>query len=265
MGAFFDHFLKGDDNGWDQRPAVMLNIRHIDRYELREEPTWPLATTSWTTWYLDSLDGTLGAARPVAEATSSFDAASTHRVRFTSSEFEQDTEITGPLSARLSVSSTTEDADLFVVLHLIDPHGAEVLWEGLADPQMPVAHGWLRASHRAVDERISTEARPFHGHRSSELLQPERIYEVHVEIWPTCVVVPAGYRLALTIGGTDYEHGLTPTDRTTFASPLRGSGPFVHPLEGRGGPAERYRGTTTIHTGPAYNSTLLLPFIEGTQ
>ena len=51
---FFDHFLKGLDNGWDQQPRVQLNIRHPgERFVLRHENEWPLARTQWTKLYLD--------------------------------------------------------------------------------------------------------------------------------------------------------------------------------------------------------------------
>ena len=32
---FFDYFLKGEANGWDKQPRVQLNVRHLDRFELR--------------------------------------------------------------------------------------------------------------------------------------------------------------------------------------------------------------------------------------
>ena len=35
---FFDHFLKGEDNGFDREPRVQLNIRHADgSFRLRHE------------------------------------------------------------------------------------------------------------------------------------------------------------------------------------------------------------------------------------
>ena len=52
---FFDYFLKGIANGWDQQPRVQLNIRHPgERFVLRHENEWPLARTQWTKFYLDT-------------------------------------------------------------------------------------------------------------------------------------------------------------------------------------------------------------------
>ena len=50
---FFDHFLKGIDNGWDKRPKVLLNVRHPgEKFVPRAENEWPLARTQWTKFYL---------------------------------------------------------------------------------------------------------------------------------------------------------------------------------------------------------------------
>jgi len=38
---FFDHFLKGLDNGWDKTPPVTLNVRHPgEKFVLRHEHEW---------------------------------------------------------------------------------------------------------------------------------------------------------------------------------------------------------------------------------
>ena len=57
--AFFDHFLHGKSNGWDKRPRVTLQVRHLDRFEERAENEWPLARTKWTRLYLDPANGAL--------------------------------------------------------------------------------------------------------------------------------------------------------------------------------------------------------------
>src|SRR4051795_12301296 len=54
---FFDHFLRGLDNGWDAQSPVTLQVRHIDpgakgsipgRSVERAENAWPLERTEWT-------------------------------------------------------------------------------------------------------------------------------------------------------------------------------------------------------------------------
>src|SRR5690606_8890412 len=97
-----------------------------------------------------------------------------------------DTEITGPLAAKLFVSSSTADADLFLVVRVFDPLGREVTFQGALDPHTPIAQGWLRASHRKLDPALSTPYRPYHPHDEMEPLTPGEIYELDIEIWPTC-------------------------------------------------------------------------------
>ncbi len=88
--------------------------------------------------------------RPPPAARSSFDALG-DGVTFISPPLEQDTEITGPLAAKLFVSSSTTDADLFLVFRVFTPDLREVTFMGAIDPHTPIAQGWLRASHRKLD------------------------------------------------------------------------------------------------------------------
>jgi hypothetical protein len=82
-----------------------------------------------------------------------------------------------------------------------------------------------------------------------------------VEIWPTCVVLPAGYRLALTVQGKDYEYPHATTSRlSNFKNDLRGSGPFLHD-DPHDRPSGVFGGRTTLHLGGEHVSFLRLPLI----
>src|SRR5690606_7201155 len=142
---FFDHFLKGEDNGWDRRPRVMLRVRRVDGFVDRTEDDWPIPRTRWTRMYLHG-DGRLSTEPPTEAATVEFDALG-DGVVFTTDPFTEETEVTGPSSLGITVSSSTTDADVFVVVGLVDPEGKEVVFQGALDPHSPIAHGWLRASH----------------------------------------------------------------------------------------------------------------------
>src|SRR5262249_58171477 len=102
-------------------------------------------------------------------------------------------------------SSTTTDADLFLTLRVLDPRGKDVTFVSALDPAGVVAAGWLRASHRAIDPERSRPYRPWHPHDRAEPLTPGEVVQLDVEIWPTSVVLPVGYRLALTVQGRDFE------------------------------------------------------------
>src|SRR6185312_2884725 len=113
----------------------------------------------------------------------------------------------GSISIRKdSVLSSTEDADIFVVLRVFAPDDGEVVFQGALDPHTPIGQGWLRASHRKLDPALSTPYRPYHSHDERQRLTPGEPVELDIEIWPTSIIVPPGYRIALTIRGKDYEH-----------------------------------------------------------
>jgi len=224
---FFDHFLKGLDNGWDREPRVQLQVRHVDRFVPRAEQEWPLARTRWTRLYLNS-DGNRLQTEPVAsEGAVVYDGLGDGAdFSFT---VEEDTEITGPMAAKLFVSSTTPDADLFLVVRVFSPAGDEVVFQGALDPNTPIAQGWLRASQRKLDSARSLPYRPYHTHDEIQPLTPADVYELDVEIWPSSIVVPAGYRVTLSVRGKDYEYGGELDEfARNFHYAGRGCGPFVH-------------------------------------
>ncbi len=257
---FFDHYLKGADNGWERRPRVLLQIRHVDRFVARAEEAWPIPRTRWTRFYLDAAAMGL-ASRPAAHARAvAFAALDDGGITFSTPPLTAETEITGPVAAKLFVSSSTTDADLFLVLRVFDPGGREIDFQGALDPHTPIGQGWLRASHRRLDPALFTEWRPYHLHDRHEPLAPGEVYELDIEIWPTCLVVPAGFRIALTILGKDFERAGPSLRMQSFVNPMRGSGPFLH-NDPADRPFELFGGRTTIHAGGAYGSYLLLPII----
>jgi len=257
---FFDHFLQGIDNGWEREPRVRLKVRHLDRFEERTEADWPIPRTNWTTLHLDGATLALRDAAPAGGTGVSFDALG-DGVTFTTAPLPQATELTGPAAVKLWVSSSTTDADLFVVLRVFAPDGEEVTFMGAIDPHTPIAQGWLRASHRRLDPALTKPWRPYHTHDRLEPLTPGLPVELDIELWPTCLVVPAGYRIALTVRGRDYEYAKATGARlSNFKNELRGCGPFLHD-DPRDRPPAVYGGRTTLHLDARHPGWLLLPVI----
>src|SRR5258706_3704733 len=253
---FFDHFLKGKGD-WPKQPKVQLQVRHVDKFVERQENEWPIARTRWTKAYLNP-GGNL---RPEpAQSTVTFDAMG-NGVTFLSEPVAVQTEITGPLAARLTVSSTTADADLFLIFRVFTPDLREITFMGAIDPHTPIAQGWLRASHRKLDPKLSQPWRPYHTHDEKQPLKPGERVELEVELWPTSIVRSAGQRLALTVRGKDYEWQKSTGARlSNFKNELRGCGPFLH-HDPRDRPPEIFGGKTTLHFGPGREAYLLLPVI----
>ena len=258
---FFDYFLKGIDNGWAaQQPRVQLNVRYPgEKFVLRSENEWPLARTRWTRFYLDPVAMALSPTPVTAAGQVAYEAQG-DGLTF-SMTVERETEITGPMAAKLFVASSTRDTDLFLIVRVFDPQGKEVTFMGSTDPNTPIANGWLRASHRRLDEKRSRPYRPYHPHDRVEPLTPGEVYECDVEIVTSCIVVPAGWRVALTIRGKDYEYaGELSEFAKKFHYGTRGTGGMTH-----GDPDDRppavFGGRTTLHTGGGRESYLLLPII----
>jgi predicted acyl esterase len=257
---FFAHFLKGEKNGWDRQPRVQLQVRHVDRFVERHENEWPISRTRWTKFFPDPRGHRLAATAPRAQASVSF-AALGEGVSFFSDPVEVETEITGPLAARLFVSSTTADADLFLVFRVFTPDLREVVFPGAIDPHTPIAQGWLRASHRKLDPVLSTAYRPYHAHDERQPMLPGEVARLDIELWPTSIVVPAGHRLALTVRGRDYEFAKSTGARlSNFKNELRGCGPFLHD-DPHDRPGSVFGGTTTLHFVPGRESYILVPVV----
>ena len=257
---FFGHFLKETNDDWKKQPRVQLQVRHVDRFVERHENEWPIARTQWTKFYLDAASHSLSREPVNSTGSVTYDALG-EGASFMSPPLETETEITGPLAARLFVSSSTTDADLFLVLRVFTPDLREVVFMGAIDPHTPVAQGWLRTSHRRLDAKLSAPHRPYHTHDERQPLKPGEVVPLDIELWPTSVVVPAGYRLALSVRGRDYEwQKHTGARLSNFRNELLGCGPFLHD-DPRDRPAAVFSGKTTLHVGPDSPSYILLPVI----
>jgi predicted acyl esterase len=137
----------------------------------------------------------------------------------------------------------------------------EVVFQGAIDPHTPIGQGWLRASHRKLDKKLSTPYRPYHSHDKEQPLKKGEVVELDIEIWPTSIVVPAGCRIGLSIRGKDYVYaGPSGGKLSNFKNELTGCGPFLHD-DPRDRPADVFGGTTSLHFGRDKQPYLLVPII----
>jgi len=258
---FFDYFLHGKKAGWAKQPKVLLQIRHPgEKFVARAEDAWPIPRTKWTKYYLDPATMALGSRKPTATSKLAFEAMG-DGLTFLTPPLAEATEITGPSALKLFASSSTKDADLFIVLRVFTGDMKEVVFQGAIDPHTPIAQGWLRASHRKLDKKLSLPYRPYHTHDRQEPLKKGQTVELDIEIWPTCIAVPKGYRIALSIRGKDYEYGGGSGGKlSNFKNELTGCGPFLHNKpEDR--PPAIFGGITTLHFGRSRQPYVLLPIV----
>ena len=267
---FFDHWLKGIDTGLMREPPVKLLIRKggHGNAEWRFENEWPIKRTQWTSFYLrinaradTEVCGTLVPEAPRRMTSVSYPATGVSKagvasaswtstalagsVPLSGASFEslplaEDTEVTGPVVLVIWVSSTGEDLDLFATLRNIAPDGSDVFELGQQGQPIPVAKGWLRASHRILDPAQSLSYRPFHAHARRQWLKRGEVVRLDVEIWSTSMVFKKDHRIRLDIQPRD---GI-------------GSAPYTHYHADYNAGAQN-----TIHVGGSRASHLLLPII----
>ena len=148
-----------------------------------------------------------------------------------------------------------------MILRVFTPDLREVTFMGAIDPHTPVAQGWLRASHRKLDEKLSLPYRPYHTHDEAQPLKPNEVVQLDIELWPTSIVVPAGHRIALTVRGRDYEFAKSTGARlSNFKNELLGCGPFLH-NDPRDRPAAIFDAKNTLHFGAGREAFVLLPIV----
>jgi predicted acyl esterase len=202
---FFDHWLRGIDNGVMSEPAVTY-------YTFNEHPakawksssTWPLRGEKRTKFLLGA--GALKAGKsPRGEKSStmtvsySTDAENFWNtgMTFVTEPLEQDTEVTGHASARLWLSSTTTDADVIARIDDVAPDGTH---------RYVGVEGKLRASLRATGtppyEYLGLPWHPF-TQASAQPLQPGVPVELQMEFLPTSYLFKAGHRIRLTLQFAD--------------------------------------------------------------
>ncbi|ORY71827.1 X-Pro dipeptidyl-peptidase C-terminal non-catalytic domain-containing protein [Pseudomassariella vexata] len=273
--SFLDAFLKGEDRvGWSvpgKVAPVTVTLRKGDVgfndaekekvYAKREEEAWPIPRTQYTRFYLTP-DKDLSLEKPASEPKRvvSYQALGSlekpQLVQFTTAPFEEETEITGHITAHLNVSMTPtpeesageKDIDLFVTLRHYDATGKEIYYTGTAGDPVPLCKGWLRVSMRKThDENPKNRSYlPYREYFSTDVLsvKANEVYGVDVEVWPTNVVVEKGNRLVFEVGSGDTQ----------------GSGIFQHCDEGDRSTA-RFAGQNHIHFGGRLENYVTLPVI----
>lgn len=238
---FFDHFLKGESNGFENTRSVRLEVREsLDRYEVRYEDDWPIPDTTYMRLFLNASSGKLIDTLTRRNTTVTYDPMydnATFTVKFNS-----DTEITGNMKLKLWVSTSQgEDMDLFVGIKKLNIEGNEVTFYAKSGYTLgPVALGWLRVSERELDEAKSTAWQPVLTHDNPQPITPGEIVPVEIEILPSSTLFKAGESLQLVVQGADL---------------------FEHPSLAHAYSQEVNLGVHTIYSGGEYDSHLLIPVI----
>jgi uncharacterized protein len=210
--------LKGEGNGLEHEQPVKLFV--MGRNAWREESAWPPAEAKHVAYYLHSGgranssegDGVLNLVRPASEAADrivndpaspvptvggplccdgahlapgAFDQRKVESrpdvLVYTTAAFDQNYDVTGPVSLELYASSEAVDTDFTAKLVDVSPDGfARNLTEGI-----------LRARYRDSQEH-------------PQLMQPGAAYRFRVDLWSTSNVFLAGHKLRLEVASSNF-------------------------------------------------------------
>jgi putative CocE/NonD family hydrolase len=255
--AFFDHYLRGEENGVDIWPAI--RYFNLGEEAVHETSRWPPRGTSERSFYLGA-NATLADEAPGAAI-----GADTYRVdptvstgsntrwmtqfggqpvtglhnrgamdarmlSYTTAPLGEDLQIAGWPIVTLYVASDQPDGMVLVYLEDVDENGQSRY----------VTEGGLRLIHRKVSPNPYFEhSTPYHSFARADAqpMVPGETAEVSFQLWPISALIRQGHRLRLAIAGADAE---------TF-DPI--------PAEGRA--------TLTIHRNASSASVLELPVVEG--
>jgi predicted acyl esterase len=232
---FLDRFLKGQDDRMDGVAPVRLAIRHGRQVTWRDETGFPLERTQWRELHLNAGSGGRLDWEPSTEAVTV-----RYPTRFETPPLDAPLELTGPVALRLWISTDRDDLDVLARLQHLDADGEPIPAIGPQGGPMPMALGWLRASHGELDPARSEPYRPWHTHRNPRPLPTGEPTLLEVEIWPTSISLAPGERLRLELVSDDDDMAI-----------------FAH-----NDPNDRHSATgATIHLGGEHSSHLLVPSI----
>lgn len=216
---WFDHFLKGEENGVTKMPKVQIYV--MGKNQWRGENEWPLARTRFTRFYLHSDGhantsegtGVISTKAPGKETPDQFtydpgNPAPTYGgdicctpdpknpdgpldqrevekrsdvLVYSTPALKRGMEITGPVEALLYVSSSAKDTDFTVKLVDVYPDGAAY----------NIQEGILRARYRdGFDRKV--------------WMEPGQVYPLKVSLLATSIYIPAGHRIRLEISSSNF-------------------------------------------------------------
>jgi uncharacterized protein len=262
LRRFFDHYLKGENNGWERTPRVrysVLDLEGADRLNQAANEFPPQGVT-YTKHYLDGRLRTLSAEPPAEGATAGYDSESSSASVSFAIRFDEETTMVGYPKARLWVEAEdADDMDLFVLVQKLDANGTPLqqfnvpndgaLMQDLTERGASVlrykgSNGRLRVSTRHLDEALTTDAVPAHSFDRIEKLSPGEIVDVEIDLFPIGLVFYPGEQLRLVIGAQNTLGPIMPGTRDY---------------------QPQNAGKHVIHTGGSHASYLQLPIRATTQ
>lgn len=265
----FDHYTKGFENGWEQTPKVRVSLLGFNQPNIKNRPfaNWPVPNTKYETLYLapnQQLQSDVVSVKSIESYQSDVD----------SQQMDNDTEelhfklrlperclLVGSVKAVLYVSCNDfDDLDIFLQIRKADKDGnilqshnvpiQDMEREGVPKDKVPLLntfiylgpHGQIRASHRAVDRKLSKPHYIAHEHRKEERIPAGQIVKVETSIWPGGIILEKDEFLVFKISGHPMYLAEFPTLRGQFKA--------------------RNKGLHHVHLGGTEGSHIIVPFLD---
>lgn len=228
LRRFFDHYLKGADNGWEQTSPVrysVLDLQGGDKVGIAAE-SFPPADATSTRFYLHGARRTLSTEVPADDAPAAYAVAANPNAVSFLLRFDEETELVGYPKAHLWVEARdADDMDLFVLIQKLDAYGTPL--EAFTVPnQSAMAHdltdhgatilkykgsdGRLRVSARRLDAALSTDDVPAHTFDRVEKLVAGEIVEIDIELMPIGLAFRPGDQLRFIVSSRNLLGTLMP-------------------------------------------------------
>lgn len=207
---WFEYYLKGIDNGFEELPAVTYFVMGpfdgtpSSGNRWRSSDSWPVPAEQ-TAFYLTS-DFSLQGAHPIEEEKISYLYDPNNPVTtqggcnlflesgpkdqknleerkdvlaFTTEQLREDLEVTGPLSATLFFSSDQPDTDIVVRLCDVYPDGRSIL----------ISEGGCRLGIM---------------NHQKEIEQVNGVRKIDIDLWATSIVFAKGHAIRLSVSSSNY-------------------------------------------------------------
>ncbi|GAA1964188.1 CocE/NonD family hydrolase [Microbacterium deminutum] len=258
LRRFFDRYLKGEDNGWEQTPRVRYAVHDLqggDKVNVAADQFPPAGVTS-TKFYLDGRRRVLTTDQPVEDVAAMYTVAANPNAVSFLVRFDEETQLVGYPKAHLWVEARdSDDMDLFLLIQKLDAHGTplaqftvpnqtamvhDVTDHGATILKYKGSDGRLRASLRHLDDALATDEIPAHTFDRVEKLSPGEIVELDIELLPIGLAFHPGEQLRFVV-----------SSRNLLGTMMPGIQEYVGANKGQ----------HVIHTGGQHASYLQLPLL----
>lgn len=267
--AWFDHYLKGSDNGIESLPPIIYYVMGpfdgspSSGNAWRTAENWPIPAKNVSLFltpdgglqHKETFEGilsylydphnptpTIGGHNLFLESGPKDQRSIEERLDvlvFTTDPLEADVEVTGNLSAKLFVTTNQEDTDFVVRFCDVYPDGRSIL----------ISEGIYRLAVMCAQERHQRFAPKIIDRYFPVKMEADKPVEIDVELWATSMVFAKGHKIRISVTSSNYPR----YEKNMNVGLIGGNLGLFNVAK------------NTIYMGPRYPSALILPVVEHKQ